>query len=171
MVFKISYIGGKQAGIIGLLTTLASRNDIISVTSYSIEVTELSNKFQIPTFATIKNNGFKDKVRESDFLFCVHGREKVPQDIINLTKQKIAINIHPYLYKYKGIDPVNRALKDKCYLASVGSHYMTNNYDEGEVIDEQFIDVTGSNTPIEVYNKLYPLYSMVILNTLNKLTF
>lgn len=167
MTLKISYMGGKQAGMIGLLTALSKKHEISVIASYSTELSNTSSKFCIPTYTTIKDPTFIKKSSQSDIILCVHGREKVPQTLINLTKYKLAVNVHPYLYKYKGINPIGRAIHDKCYRASVGAHYMTDKYDEGKVIDEQFIDIIPTTNPIEVYNQLYYLYEIVVSNTLD----
>jgi hypothetical protein len=45
---------------------------------------------------------------------------------------------------------------------------MTEKIDEGEVIKEQFLGVSGKNE-IEIYNQLYPLYSIAIVKSLKKL--
>lgn len=166
MTIKISYMGGKQTGIIGLLSLLADKHTVLSVASYCDDMTSISTLFNIPTFNTIKDKEYKKHVSESDLLVCVHGREKVPTEYINMTKYG-AINVHPYLYKYKGIDPVNKAIKDNCFHASVGCHYMTEEYDKGEVILEKFMDVTPTTSAIEIYNELYPLYSLVLLESLD----
>lgn len=45
---------------------------------------------------------------------------------------------------------------------------MTEEVDMGEVIVENFRDVTGL-TEIEVYNELYPLYSYTLVQALEKI--
>ena len=77
-----------------------------------------------------------------------------------------AINVHPYLYKYKGGNPVGKALSESNFKASVGVHKMTEMLDEGEVIVEQFLDTTGSKSVEEIYNKLYPCYVNALLKAL-----
>ncbi len=164
--FKITYMGGNQAGIIGALTALSLGNDITAAVSYSNDLTYILHLLNIKTYDSIKNKQFIDKVKRSDMLLSVHGREIVKPDLLNASKLG-AINIHPYLYKYKGANPVERALKDKEFKASVGAHIMVENVDEGEVLVEEFIDVYPSKNVEEVYNKLYPYYSIVILKAIS----
>jgi methionyl-tRNA formyltransferase len=57
-------------------------------------------------------------------------------------------------------------LKDKNPKASVGVHYMTERVDAGEVIIEEFVDVSGKETVVEVYNELYPYYAITLLKAL-----
>ena len=39
--------------------------------------------------------------------------------------------------------------------------------DEGEVLVEDFVDVSGAGSVLEIYNKLYPYYSVVVSKALN----
>ncbi len=61
MTLKISYMGGKQAGIIGLLTLLSKKHNILSVASSCSNVLQLSGSLSIPTFLTIKNKEYKNQ--------------------------------------------------------------------------------------------------------------
>lgn len=117
---------------------------------------------------TVLSQGYQitDKVEDSDILLCVHGRKIISKEIFE--KPKIAsINIHPYLYTYKGSDPVGRAIIDANWHASVGCHYISEIVDGGEVIREIFADVLPSNNRCEIYSQLYPLYSRVIAESLD----
>ena len=91
------------------------------------------------------------------------GRKIIPNRILNRGR---CVNIHPFLSKYKGLDPVGRALTDGETKGSVGAHYMTDEIDEGEVIVEEFTDISDCFTVKEIYNKLYPLYAKVVLKVL-----
>lgn len=110
-----------------------------------------------------------DTVDDCDFLLCVHGRKIIPKEIFE--KPRIAaLNVHPYLYAYNGADPIGRAINDRNWRASVGCHHITEEIDKGEVVTELFTDVTPSTNRCEIYNQLYPLYSQVIIESLNKLS-
>ena len=102
---------------------------------------------------------------DSDILVCVHGREILNARHLNLPRLG-CFNVHPYLYKYKGANPVGRALEDKNFRGSVGVHRMEARLDEGEVIAEEFADVSGGSSTGEIYNRLYPYYSVAILKML-----
>ena len=107
-------------------------------------------------------------VDESDVLLSVHHRKIIPRNVFE--KPRIAsINVHPYLYKYKGANPVGRAITDKNWQASVGCHHIIEKVDSGKVISELFFDVVPSENRCEIYNQLYPYYSKVIMDSLDKL--
>lgn len=165
---KICFIGGQNAGIIGLLTILSRKHNILSSISYSKELTRILKLFSIPVYKTIKNKKFIENLKKSDLLISVHGKEIVSSKLLKLPKYG-GINVHPYLYKYKGADPVGRALEKEDFNGSVGLHIMTEEVDKGKVLYEEFVDISNSITVEEGYNKLYPYYSIVILKFLKKL--
>ena len=105
-------------------------------------------------------------VDECDILLSVHWRKIIPPQIFK--KPKIAsINVHPYLYIYKGADPIGRAIKDNNFKASVGVHHISEEVDGGDVITELFIYINPSQNRCEIYNQLYPIYSQAIIDSLN----
>jgi methionyl-tRNA formyltransferase len=165
---KVSFIGGKQAGCVGLLSLYAADCSVISVVAYDELVEMLAEKLNLPFFSSIKEEGFIDSVSGSDLLVSVHGREMVPPEMLKKPSRG-CINVHPCLYKYKGSNPVERLLKDNNTRASVGVHYMVEKVDSGEVIVEKFVDVSGENTVSGIYNRLYPYYALAILEAIDKI--
>ena len=150
---KITYMGESMAGCIGLLTV---QNHITSVVSYSDDVKMIADNLHIKTYNSIY------EVSIEKYLLCVYGREIVPKRLL----PQVAVNIHPYLYCYKGGDPIGRAISEKNELASVGVHLMTDKVDEGEVIAERRFKVNlGSKA--EIYNQMYPYYVEAVLTALD----
>ena len=166
---KICFMGGKQAGIIGVLAILAKGHEISSAVSYSDDLTQALNFFDIHVNESIKDRHFIEALKSADLLFSSHGRERVTPDLLKLPKLG-SVNIHPFLYKYKGADPVGRALKDKERRASVGAHIIEEKIDAGKVLVEEFIDIPGASNVDEIYNKLYPSYCTVILKVLDMMS-
>lgn len=163
---KICFMGGHQAGLIGALTVLAKGNDIIAAVSYSDDLKAVLEYFDIAVYETIRDKNFVKNLSDADLLLSVHGREIVRPDLLKLPRFG-AVNLHPYLYKYKGADPVGRAFRDGEFKASVGAHIMREQVDEGSVLVEDFVDVSGTGSVVEIYNKLYSHYSVVISKALN----
>lgn len=161
-------MGGNQVGVIGLLTLLSLNSDILTSVCYSEEVNMICKTFNISVSKSIKENRFEQYLKQSDLLVSVHGREIVSKELLCMPKYG-AINVHPYLYKYKGDNPIKKALEDKNYKASVGVHKMVEEIDSGDVIIEKFIDIKGLKTEVEIYNKLYPYYSLVLVKAIRKL--
>lgn len=163
---NICFIGSSQAGVIGALTVLAKNANIVAAVSYTDYLTEMLSALNIDLYKSINSEKFKDVLKKSDLLLSVHGREIVKEDLLRLPKYG-AINLHPYLYKYKGVNPVERALKDGEFKASVGAHIMEGKVDNGRVLFEEFVDVSGSLNAESVYNKIYPSYCNVLLKVLD----
>ena len=160
---RIIFLGGKQAGIIGLLTAIAHGCDVVAVVTQSEMVEQVANSLQIPVFKS-----YRDVPAEGiDLMISVHSREILPPEFL---KKAIlgCINVHPCLYKYKGTRPVPRMLEDGITKASIGVHWMTEKVDEGNVILERFIEIE-KGSPEEVYNQMYPLYCTTLLEVLGSL--
>ncbi len=168
MIKEIFFIGANQAGCIGLLTILAAGYKISGIVAYDNIIDDLATVLNIPRFSSISEREVEILLGKSDLLVSVHGKQIVPKELLELPRLG-GINAHPCLYAYPGADPVNRLLDDGKTLASVGVHRMTERVDEGEVLSEDFIDVTGKVSVEEVYNALYPYYSMGLLVTLRLL--
>ena len=164
----VVYLGGKQAGCVGLLTLYAANCRIASVVAYDELVHQLARTLHLVTFSSIKETGFQQTLSSSDLLVSVHGREIIPKSMLDLLPLG-GINVHPCLYQYKGANPVQRLLDDGNTRASVGVHRMTEAVDEGEVLVEEFVEVSTQTSAVEVYNELYPYYALALLKTLKKI--
>lgn len=166
--YKVVFSGGKQAGCVGLLTVIAAGCRIQGVVFYDSIVKNLATSLGLRTFASIRQPEVKRLLSDSDLLVSVHSRDIVSRKLLELPRFG-GINVHPCLYRYKGLNPVSRLLQDGCTQASVGVHRMTEVIDEGEVLAEEFVDVTGKRSEEEVYNTLYPFYALALLKALRVL--
>lgn len=164
---NICFMGGKQAGILGSLTALSAGNRIMGAVSYSDDLKMVLKNLGVTLFKSIYDKGFVEMVKKSDVLLSVHGREVIPESLLKLPRLTV-INVHPFLYKYKGASPVERALRDKETRGSVGVHIIEKEIDCGKVLIEEFIDISGAESVEQIYNRLYPIYCSVILKTLKK---
>jgi methionyl-tRNA formyltransferase len=162
---KTCFMGGNQAGVVGIMAILSSGSKIEAAVSYSPETDRIIHLFGIPAFRSVKSSAFRKFLKISDLLVSVHGREIVGKEILVLPRFG-GINVHPYLYKYKGSNPVGEAFSDGNFNASVGVHVMEEKVDSGKVIVEEFVDISGASTPEEGYNRLYPYYASALLAAL-----
>ena len=167
IMFKIVYLGGKQAGLIGLLTAVSFGCEVKAVVPRDSIVGDMARKLKYPIYDSVKQEEVKDILYGVDLLISVHSKELVPAEILNITGLG-GINVHPCLYKYKGLHPISRFLAGDTSSASVGVHYMVEAVDCGEVIRGIFVDINKSktNTVAEVYNILYPIYATVLFEAL-----
>ncbi|KKL63593.1 hypothetical protein LCGC14_2173530 [marine sediment metagenome] len=164
----VVYFGGKQAGCVGLLTVLSFGCTVKGVVSYDVLMSNLASALGYKVYDTIKHPDVAELLTESDLLVSVHCREIVPQSLLDLPRLG-SMNVHPCLYKYKGSDPIQRLLKDGGKIASVGIHRMTAVLDAGEVLTELYVNVEGKKSEEEIYNTLYPYYSLAILESLKRI--
>jgi len=160
---KTVFYGGKQAGMIALLTLKSIGYDVVCVVPCDDIVKDVAKKLGIDVQTPTNMNDGKFiqylKNTGASLFVCCHGKQILRKELLN---SFICVNMHPCLSKYKGKDPIGRAIQNKDSEASVGLHYMIEKVDEGEVIEEIYTKISGK-TVSEVYNELYPLYSMVLI--------
>lgn len=167
---RVIFLGGKQAGVVGLLATLVASCDVLAVVTGSDIVKELARRLSLPIYYSVKQDEVVGLLPETDLMISVHSREMIPMDILNATRVG-GINVHPCLFEYKGRDPVKRFVANGHTRASVGIHRMIEEVDQGEVLTEVFVDVDRSEiiTVMEVYNILYPYYAIALLDVLREI--
>ena len=171
---RIVFYGDKQAGMVGLLTAMAMGHEIVEVwedEGYGIPgIDELSLRRKI---IRSKNDLVPPK-RELDLLLCIHGWKIVPENILSRFRFG-GVNLHPFLDKYPGLNPVERAISAGERIATVYAHRMTSKVDEGEIIASATLEIPTKSErptldPVHIYNELYPLYAQVTAIVLKKLT-
>jgi methionyl-tRNA formyltransferase len=164
---RVLFLGGKQAGVIGLLTTIASGCCVKGVVTKNQMMKELASRFDLPIYYSVKQDEVRKLLNNVDLMISVHSREIIPIELLNIPRLG-GINVHPCLKSYKGKDPIQRFLKDEATEASVGVHKMTEQVDMGETLHEIFVEIDRNKitTVDEVYNILYPIYSLVLLDVL-----
>lgn len=155
--------------MIQLLTLLALGYKVVCVipVDQTLETTARSFGLEIRKPKNINDEEFVDYLEtlKADLFVCCHGRQIIKPRILRMVK---AINTHPCLYQYKGAEPIRRLLDDSNTKASVAVHWMVDQVDEGEVVVENFQEITSS-TVEGVYNELYPLYSKTLVDALRLL--
>jgi methionyl-tRNA formyltransferase len=100
-----------------------------------------------------------------DLFVCCHGEKIIPEKYLEDGK---FINMHSCLWKYKGKDPIARYIKNKDTQASIESHYMTKDVDEGEVIHRELFTTPVVKTHGEYFNIALPYYYTCIHETIKK---
>ena len=144
---KIIFYGNRQAGEVALA----------ALTNENYNIVEIWHDGYSQGQVLDDNYSFTD----ADILVCVHGRKIIPEDVLN--KFRYAINLHPFLDKYPGADPVGRAIESGESIASVFAHKMTGEVDSGEVLAARYTDMPENPTVDSVYEALYPLYAEVVM--------
>jgi len=169
---KIVFYGNRQAGMVGLLTAMALGNEIVEV--WEDEGYGIPGINQLPLRRKIIRSKSDLMVGKGvDLLLCIHGRKIVPENV--LTRFRLGgINLHPFLDKYPGANPIERAISAGEKVATVHAHRMTSEVDKGEIIAYATAKIPTKSErpaldPVHVYNELYPLYAQVTAVVLKKL--
>jgi phosphoribosylglycinamide formyltransferase-1 len=145
------------------------------------KVIERAKNNQIPTVVFSKEELFESKVLlnlntiQPDLIVLAGFLLKFPQNIIAAYPNKI-INIHPALlpkYGGKGMYGMNvhqAIVENKEKETGITIHYVNENYDEGGIIFQKKVLLTGNETPEEVAGKIGELeqefFSQVIAGLL-----
>ena len=166
--FAVLFAGGRQAGCIGLLALKALGCEVLGVVAYDQPVADLAAQLGLTSFGSIHDAGIREGLSRAELLVSVHGREMIPEALLRLPRHG-GINMHPCLYAYKGANPIERLLKDGNTRASVGVHRMNGKVDAGDVLVEEFADISGRQTVEEVYNRLYPLYATALMKAIRQI--
>lgn len=161
---KIIFYGGRQSGMISLLTLRALGHEIVCAIPVDepVEILAKALEINVQKPENINDNDFFSYLENlgAEMFFCCHGRTIIKKQILD---KFLCVNLHPCLSKYPGARSVERLLNNNDNQASVGAHWMTENIDRGKIIVENFKEI-ASDTVIGVYNEIYPLYAKTTID-------
>jgi methionyl-tRNA formyltransferase len=164
---KLAFYGGKQAGLVALLSIIAKGHNIAYVIPEDEMVRRIAEVLDIPMLEKDQINSDETLMKLKDarvkHLVCCHGKRIIKGKLLSLG----CINLHPCLYRYKGKGPITRLIADNNRKASVAAHWMSKEVDGGEVIVELYKEVELDSVT-GVYNQLYPLYAEAAIIALEK---
>lgn len=170
---KVIFYGNRQAGMIGLLTVMAMGCEVVEVWEDEGYGIPGINNLELRR-VTIKKDGklpdIADVYGKLNLFLCVHGRKIVPNRVLDKFKRG-GINLHPFLDKYPGPNPVRRAISAGERVVTVYAHKMTDNIDCGQVFASASTELQGilefeRLSVADIYNVLYPLYVEVVTKVL-----
>ncbi len=136
--------------------------------SEKAKVLDRAEKLEVPSVVFSKEALSSDSVLgklisfQPDLIVLAGFLLKFPQNIIEAYSDKI-INIHPALlpkYGGKGMYGMNvhRAIvENKESETGITIHFVNENYDEGNIIFQKSIALSGTETPEEVASKIHEL--------------
>src|SRR3989344_294366 len=126
---RIAFYGGLTAGYVTLLTLLTQQHNLYCVFPEDEKIKKLILllNLSLRNKATINEDSTINELRsKTDLLICCHGRKILSKKLVTTIR---CINLHPCLYKYKGIRPIRRLIQDNNSRASVASHWMVEKID------------------------------------------
>ena len=144
------------------------------------KVLERAKSLNIPTEVFSKEDFIGDKVLQKlnsiqpDLIILAGFLLKFPQNCVAAFPNKI-INIHPALlpkYGGKGMYGMNvhrAVVENNEPETGITIHYVNENYDEGNIIFQKNVPLSGNETPEEVAAKIYELEQQYFPGVIEKL--
>jgi len=120
-------------------------------------VRELADRHGIP-WSTSDINEPENVVRISalapDFILSFYYRNMIKRAVLDIPKQG-ALNLHgSYLPKYRGRVPVNWAVINGETETGATLHYMVEKPDAGDIVDQEKVEITFTDTAFDVFGKV-----------------
>lgn len=104
-----------------------------------------------------------------DIIFSIHFDRILHKRIIDLAL-KCAINLHPSLLpKYRGMSPFQSVLKNNESQTGITIHYMAENVDEGDIIEQMVIPLEKNIYLSDLYIIMMQSYPVIIEKALKKI--
>lgn len=157
---SLVYAGVNIVGVIGPLKTHNTYNLFQNfVKSKSLNFIEYENLSDESFIETIK------KLAPDIAVVCSFNN-KIPPSFINVIKDGI-INIHPSLLpKYRGGNPYSRVIMNGEEKTGVTLHYISEDFDKGDVIVQEECEITPNETMGTLFHKTNRIGVSLLLKTL-----
>lgn len=152
----ISYLKKKIQNFLEIqgISVICKKNNITLVKKESISTKEYQ-KF-------LKND-------EIDVLISIASPEKFSGELISIPK-KACINVHAgKLPKYRGINPTFWSLLNEEPDSAVTVHHISEEFDDGNILNQEFYDLQGINSLDQAYQKILGITPKIILKTLEEI--
>ena len=136
--------------------------------------TNISNKLvKFQDFAN--KNDFEEKILQVlndfdiDFVFLAGWNYIITKHFL-LTYNKPIINIHPSLLpSFKGAKAISKAMDSKVKITGVTTHFVNQNIDDGEIIEQKPVCIGGKDTFEDLDLKIFKAGSELTITTINKM--
>nr|MDA3789332.1 formyltransferase family protein [Desulfobacula sp.] len=132
---------------------------------------DISEKHGLPLIIVDKNHNNLKILKGMDFDFLVANCYTyfIPSEI-NALPRIAALNMHRSLLpKYKGLQPLKRALEQNETKTGTTIHKMIPEIDSGEIIDQYEIPIEEGENISALFQKLYPVQYPLMKKALIKL--
>jgi phosphoribosylglycinamide formyltransferase-1 len=150
-----------QESKVGVVTGVFTNNP-------NAKVIDRAKKYDVPTVIFTKEEFFESKILhkikefQPDVIVLAGFLLKVPANIIALFPNKI-VNIHPALlpkYGGKGMYGMHihkAVIENKEKETGITIHYVDENYDEGAILFQESVALSGTDTPESVAVRIHTL--------------
>ena len=153
---------------------------VISTNPDSKGLTKLKNfktKSKILLLKDFKNKkAYEEKINElfkknNVNFICLAGYMKIlERDFLEKWKKRI-INIHPSLLpSFRGLEPQKQAIEKKVKFSGCTVHYVNDNIDDGEIIDQSIVKMDKKETVESLKKKILLEEHKLYINVLIKIS-
>ena len=153
---------------------------VISTNPYSKGLEKLKNfktKSKILLLKDFKNKkAYEEEINElfkknNVNFICLAGYMKIlERDFLEKWKKRI-INIHPSLLpSFKGLEPQKQAIEKKVKFSGCTVHYVNDNIDDGEIIDQSIVKMDKKETVESLKKKILLEEHKLYINVLIKIS-
>lgn len=109
-------------------------------------------------------------LRSGDYDICVSAGCPYILPISTLPSGKVFVNTHPSMLPYgKGIHPINECFLSEHKRAGVSIHYLTDELDAGDIIDQVAFDVTDDLDTDLLYSFIFSLEGEVFKRSIDRI--
>ena len=133
-----------------------------------INVTCKKYKITLVKVKSISSKNYLDFLKNDqiDVIVSIAAPKKFNKELIEIPK-KACINIHAgKLPKYRGINPTFWSLLNKENTSAVTIHHITENFDEGTIINQEFFDLQNFTSLDQAYQKIVKITPKILIKTL-----
>ena len=120
-------------------------------------VRELAKRHGIPYLTSDINepeNVERVRTIAPDFIFSFYYRNMIKPVVLDIPKQG-ALNLHgSYLPRYRGRVPVNWAVINGESETGATLHYMVEKPDAGDIVDQERVEISFTDTALDVFRKV-----------------
>jgi methionyl-tRNA formyltransferase len=120
-------------------------------------VRELAQKHSIPVMTSdinLRENVELLRELAPDLLLSFYYRNMIRQEVLEIPRLG-ALNLHgSYLPKYRGRVPVNWAVINGESETGATLHYMVEKPDAGDIVDQEKVGISFTDTSLDVFNKV-----------------
>jgi methionyl-tRNA formyltransferase len=133
---------------------------------------EFANTHNIPVFSPDKLNNpetieLLSRLKSDIWLVIAYGKI-IPQTILDIMPNKV-LNIHPSrLPQYRGPSPIQASLRNGDKLTAVSLMQLDHLMDHGPIIDQKEIDISPTDTYIELEKKIIQASAKILTEALPK---
>lgn len=167
-----------EPGYTCLQTLIKAKANILAVYTHQDDpneeiwfhsVYELAKKYNIPVFRPAKIDEDATKYIQKlnpDIIFSFYFRRLIPNEII-LRPRLGAYNLHGALLpKYRGQTCINWAVVNGETKTGATLHLMTEQADEGAIVQQRSITIEFTDTALDVFKKISKIAAQIISDTL-----